>query len=167
MRRMLTTIPTLAFFLALAAGASGCQQGGDGAKARAAEISSLPGLKVMISGAGALGPDEVRAISKHLEGKGDVAAAMVRLKKEDGGPDGVEIELWGASLPAAAGVAGDLQGAFPALAGATIEVWKAWLTGILTALMPAALKVSTTFSTAAVAPPMTAWELELMLAMTT
>ncbi|HRI10541.1 MAG TPA: hypothetical protein PKW35_22125 [Nannocystaceae bacterium] len=55
------------------------------------------------------------------EGKGDVAAAMVRLKKEDGGPDGVEIELWGASLPAAAGVAGDLQGAFPALAGATIE----------------------------------------------
>ncbi|HRI08730.1 MAG TPA: hypothetical protein PKW35_12990, partial [Nannocystaceae bacterium] len=79
---MLTTIPTLAFFLALAAGASGCQQGGDGAKARAAEISSLPGLKVMISGAGALGPDEVRAISKHLEGKGDVAAAMVRLKKE-------------------------------------------------------------------------------------
>ena len=105
----------------MAAGASGCQQGGDGAKARAAELSLLPGLKVMISGAGALGPDEVRAISKHLEEKGDVAAAMVRLKKKDGGPEVVEIELWGATLPAAGSIAGDLQARFPGLAGATIE----------------------------------------------
>ena len=53
------------------------------------------------------------------------------------------------------------------LAGATIEVWKAWLTGMRIALMPAAWKASIARSTASVAPPMTAWLLLLMLAMTT
>ncbi len=42
-------------------------------------------------------------------------------------------------------------------AGATIEVWKAWLTGIRIALMPLARKVCMIASTAWVAPPTTAW----------
>ncbi len=52
-------------------------------------------------------------------------------------------------------------------AGATIEVWKAWLTGMRAAWMPAAVKRSMADSTAAVAPPTTAWCVELMLATTT
>ena len=52
------------------------------------------------------------------------------------------------------------------VAGATIEVWKAWLTGIRAAVMPSARKTSIACSTAAVAPPTTAWLVELMLATT-
>ncbi len=52
-------------------------------------------------------------------------------------------------------------------AGATIEVWNAWLTGIRIACMPAAVNDSTAASTASVAPPTTAWLFELMLATTT
>ena len=53
------------------------------------------------------------------------------------------------------------------LAGATIEVWKAWLTGSRIAVWPSALSSSMTFSTAGVAPPITACLLLLTLAMTT
>ena len=42
-------------------------------------------------------------------------------------------------------------------AGATIEVWNAWLTGIRVAVMPCAVNCSMSASTAAVAPPTTAW----------
>ena len=52
-------------------------------------------------------------------------------------------------------------------AGATIEVWKAWLTGIRVAVKPSAVKRSMIRSTASVAPPTTAWLVLLMLAMTT
>ena len=52
-------------------------------------------------------------------------------------------------------------------AGATMDVWKAWLTGMRVACMPAATQASTAAVTAAVAPPITAWLLELMLATTT
>ncbi len=52
-------------------------------------------------------------------------------------------------------------------AGATIEVWKAWLTGIRLALRPMAWNFATIRSTASVAPPTTAWLCELMFATTT
>jgi hypothetical protein len=52
-------------------------------------------------------------------------------------------------------------------AGATIEVWKAWLTGMRVACMPAWLNASMAELTATVAPPITACEFELMLATTT
>ena len=53
------------------------------------------------------------------------------------------------------------------LAGATIEVWKAWLTGRRIAVYPACWSCATSVSTAAVAPPITACLLLLTLAMTT
>ncbi len=52
-------------------------------------------------------------------------------------------------------------------AGATIEVWKAWLTGIWMARMPSSVNLAIAPSTGSVLPPMTAWLLELMLATTT
>ena len=52
-------------------------------------------------------------------------------------------------------------------AGATIEVWNAWLTESFVAFIPLPLKTSTMRSTASVAPPTTAWLSELMLATTT
>ena len=42
-------------------------------------------------------------------------------------------------------------------AGATIEVWKAWLTGMRIALIPLPANTSMIASTALVAPPTTAW----------
>ena len=53
------------------------------------------------------------------------------------------------------------------LAGATIDVWKAWLTGSMAVWKSRCWHFSTAASTAAVAPPMTAWAVELTLAMTT
>ena len=53
------------------------------------------------------------------------------------------------------------------LAGATIEVWKAWLTGSIAVWKPRCSHRSTAASTAAVAPPMTACDEELTLAITT
>ena len=54
------------------------------------------------------------------------------------------------------------------LAGATIEVWKAWLTGIrLAGVHPASANTARAASTAAVAPPMTAWLVLLTFATTT
>lgn len=47
------------------------------------------------------------------------------------------------------------------LAGSTILVWKAWLTGISEAVTPARWNASSAASTAAVAPPMTPWPLLL------
>ena len=38
-----------------------------------------------------------------------------------------------------------------------MDVWKAWLTGMRAAVIPAVPNASTAFSTAAVAPPTTAW----------
>lgn len=52
------------------------------------------------------------------------------------------------------------------LAGATIAVWKAWLTGSGTTCRPAAVRISMARRTAAVAPPTTAW-LELFTLATT
>ena len=48
-----------------------------------------------------------------------------------------------------------------------MDVWKAWLTGMRVACMPAAVKASMAAVTAAVAPPMTACVVELILATTT
>ena len=54
------------------------------------------------------------------------------------------------------------------LAGATIEVWNAWLTGMRAALMTGRLeRLDRAQRPQSVAPPMTAWLLLLMLAMTT
>ncbi len=53
------------------------------------------------------------------------------------------------------------------LAGATIEVWKAWLTGSGRTSRPAARKIAAAFSTASEAPPTTAWAVLLTLATTT
>ncbi|GAB3888601.1 hypothetical protein GCM10029964_056560 [Kibdelosporangium lantanae] len=53
------------------------------------------------------------------------------------------------------------------LAGATIDVWNAWLTGSRTAVRPIAANVRTAASTTAVAPPITAWPVLLTLATTT
>ena len=53
------------------------------------------------------------------------------------------------------------------LTGATIEVWKAWLTGMRRTVRPAEPSAATARSTAAVAPPMTAWPVLFTLAMTT
>ena len=52
-------------------------------------------------------------------------------------------------------------------AGATMDVWNAWLTGMRPACSPTAVNASMAAVTAAVAPPMTAWLVELMLATTT
>ncbi len=53
------------------------------------------------------------------------------------------------------------------LAGATIEVWKAWLTGMRTALIPRDCRRSIVSSTPSLEPPITAWWLLLMFATTT
>ena len=53
------------------------------------------------------------------------------------------------------------------LAGATIDVWKAWLTGSMAVWKPRCSHFSTAAFTAVVAPPMTACDVELTLAMTT
>ena len=53
------------------------------------------------------------------------------------------------------------------LAGATISVWNAWLTGSGVTRIPAATSASLASRTASVAPPTTACSLLLMLAMTT
>ncbi len=52
-------------------------------------------------------------------------------------------------------------------AGATIDVWNAWLTGMRVACMPAAVNAAIALATADVAPPITACVVELMLATTT
>ena len=52
-------------------------------------------------------------------------------------------------------------------AGATIDVWKAWLTGSCITWWPASVSAAMARWTASVAPPMTAWLWLLMLAMTT
>ena len=53
------------------------------------------------------------------------------------------------------------------LAGATISVWKAWLTGMRTALIPRAANAPMARRTASDSPPTTHWRSELMLAATT
>lgn len=89
-------------------------------QARIAELGSMPGLKVTITGVD-LGHDKVQAIAKHLEGKAvDTGAAMVRMKKDDQGGASLEIELFAKTLPAGDAVAADLKAAFPELAGASI-----------------------------------------------
>ncbi|MCA9659993.1 MAG: hypothetical protein KC486_16740 [Myxococcales bacterium] len=111
--------------LLCALGLFGCQQGGDGpAQARAAELENAAGIKILISGAGELGPDQVHAISQSVEGKAqDVGAAMVRLKKEDGEAEAtIEIELWGNGLPESAALVSQLKGDFAELADAQISV---------------------------------------------
>ena len=47
------------------------------------------------------------------------------------------------------------------VAGSTIFVWKAWLTGMYAAVTPAALNASRAAATDAVEPPMTDWPLLL------
>ena len=105
--------------------ATGCQQGGDGPQARAAELAQASGIKITIQGA-ELGPEQVHELTKSIEGKAsDVGAAMVRLKKDKDDPNApasVEIELWGSGLPASAGIADQLKADFPALASAQISV---------------------------------------------
>lgn len=113
---MLKLIAPLALALL---GLSACTHDDD-VQARVAELESLPGLKVTISGAD-IAQDKVHAIAKHLEGKAvDTGAAMVRLKKDDQGPPSLEIEIFAKTLPAADSLAADLKAAFPELAGATI-----------------------------------------------
>lgn len=106
--------PLLCSVLALAC------QGPDDLQARSAELAAAPGLRVHITAAGDLGHDVVHAIAQHLEGSAtDHGAAMVRLKKQDGEPDVLEIDLRGGTLPDG-DVAAQLRAAFPALADATI-----------------------------------------------
>ena len=108
-------LPLLCSLFAIA-----CQPGDD-PEARSAEFTMTPGLRVQISGVDELSPDAVRAIAHHLEGEAkDHSAAMVRVKKEDGATESVEIELRGGTLPATDVVAGMLKSQFPALADATI-----------------------------------------------
>ena len=117
---MLKSIAPLVIAFASLLGFTGCQNDED-AHSRNADIASLPGLKVTISGAD-LEHDKVQAIAKHLEGKAvDTGAAMVRMKKENDGPASLEIALYAKSLPAGDAVAADLKAAFPELAGATIS----------------------------------------------
>ena len=51
-------------------------------------------------------------------------------------------------------------------AGATIEVWKAWLTGSGIAVCPRSCRIATACPTASVAPPITTCEVELTFAIT-
>ena len=108
-------LPLLCTLLALA-----CDRGDD-TQARVAELSSSPGLRVQIRDAGELPPATVHAIAQHLEGQAtQTGAAMVRVKHEDGAAPVLEIELWGATLPAAGDLPSELKAQFPALADADI-----------------------------------------------
>lgn len=105
--------PLLCSLLAL-----GCDNRPDDTHARALE--EAPGLRIKISAAGDLPDGTVHELAAHLEGQAhDTGAAMVKIKKEDGGPQTVEIELWGGTLPQG-DLAAALKTKFPALAGATI-----------------------------------------------
>lgn len=117
---MLKSIAPLIIALSALVCPVACQHDDD-AQARSAELGSMPGLKVTISGAD-LGHDRVQAIAKHLEAKAvDTGAAMVRMKKDDQGGATLEIELFARTLPAGDAVAADLKAAFPELAGASIS----------------------------------------------
>lgn len=108
----------VALLCALAAPA--CQESEEGPAAREAALSSMSGLKVVITGAD-LPHEKVAAISKFVEARAvDTGAALVRMKKHDPGPAELEISLFAAQLPAGDALAGELEAAFPELAGATI-----------------------------------------------
>jgi len=112
--------------LLCAFGLGACQQGDDLPTARSAALDNASGIKLLISDAGDLSPEQVHAISQSVEGQAqDVSTAMVRLQKDDGeggGPASLEIELWGAGVPDSGALVSQLKADFPALADVAVEV---------------------------------------------
>lgn len=123
MHTLTRPLAALALSLTVFGFAAGCQPEGGELSVRTAELASAPGLQVTITGAGALAPEQVQAITAQLETTGrESGSAMVRMTLDDEGASTLEIELWGEDLPDADAIPALLRAAVPALADAKIAV---------------------------------------------
>ena len=102
--------------------AAGCQSDASDVSpddARQGELAALEGAMVEIVPSAALEGDQFEAVARWLEAQTKAHMVKVQVRKDAGGPDRLEVEIWGdTALPESLDV--DLRAAFPALADAEI-----------------------------------------------